>query len=95
METQTIRTELRETIIITNDSGLKLVLEKTNINGVTEKALAQFYDTENPENEIHVGSVTYTNGRFDIGNIRKESPVTEMWEMILNIPLELPLEPLL
>ena len=91
METQILRSEMRETSQTINENGLKMILEKVDVNGLTESATAQFYITGG-EVENHVGTAYYNGGKFQLGNIRIESPVTEMWQMILGANMTTPEE---
>lgn len=83
---------MRETSQTINENGLKMILEKVDVNGLTESATAQFYITDG-EVENHVGTSYYNGGKFQLGNISIESPVTEMWAMISEAPITQPTVP--
>lgn len=92
MATQILRSEMRETSQTINENGLKMILEKVDVNGLTESATAQFYITGG-EVENHVGTAYYNGGKFQLGNISIESPVTEMWNMVSEAPITQPTAP--
>ena len=90
MATTILKTEIRETSQTINENGLRMVIEKIDVNDVTESATAQFY-TKVGGSDIPVGSAYYAGRKFNLGNITTDSPMKDMWDMILSAPIIQPL----